>query len=393
VHISGRTITFIVLITASPIATACGSTATHHTASQNTAREKSVTSAAIRENVIAQIRVPVRKPVATISGHTITHGMLEHWASIDTHAQIGAPRPPNYTVCIQYLRSTASSTTPQTMQRLIGACRHRYDELSKQTLSTLIHNQWLIDEAAEEGLKVDRAKLKRESSLSGPHGDEVRQTLANTGETTFDLRLKLAVAELSDRIYRKLEREVPQVSRTSVSGYYRRHKKRFVAPEQRDLYILRTPSDAAATKAKQEIEGGTSFATLANRTTLTQPGSTHDGLLLGLRFDNWPEPPLIKAIFNSRLNVLGGPVKIPFGYYVFEVIRRVPARQRTLAEAWSEVAMQLHQLMRNQIRSHFIAAFRRKWRSRTNCRPNYVVEYCRQYKTSKGPSRQNPNIL
>jgi hypothetical protein len=393
VQITGRTIAFVMLITAGPIATGCGSTASHHTASQYTARAKPVASAAVREHVIAQIRIPTQKPVATISGNTITHGMVEHWASIETHAQIGAPRPPNYTDCIQYLRSTVSSITSQTTQRLIDTCRHRYDELSKQTLSTLIHNRWLIGEGAEEGLKVDRAKLKRESSLSGPHGEEVRQTLANTGETASDLRLKLAVGEVSDRISRRLERKVPQVSRASVSGFYKRHKKSFVAPEQRDLYILRTPSDAAAKKAKQEIEGGTSFATLVNRTTLTQPGSTHDGLLLGLRFDNWPEPPLVKAIFNSRLNILGGPVKIPFGYYVFEVIHRVPARQRTLAEARPEVATQLHQLLRNQIRSHFIAAFRRKWRSRTNCRPGYVVEYCRQYKTSKGPSRQNPNIL
>lgn len=384
----GRTITFAVLVAVGCAAPGCGSTASH-----NTAPAEPVASTTAHDRATNQIRATARNPVATIGDKTITRGILEHWVSIASHGQIGAPEPPDYTACIESLRSSGASTSPQTTEQLRSACRRQYDELSKPALSSLIHAQWLIGEAADQGLKVDEAKLKRESSPSGPHGEEVRQTLTSTGETTSDVKFNLLVSQLSDRINRKLERQVPTVTRAQVSEYYKRHRTSFIVPEQRDLYVLRTASDAAAKKAKQEIEGGASFATIVKKTSLQQPGGAQDGLLLGLRPNNWPEPPLSREIFHAHLKTLGGPVKISLGYYVFEVIRRVPARQSTLAESAPEIAGQLHQVRHDRIFSRFVAAFRKKWTSRTNCLPGYVVKYCRQYRSSKAESQGAPNVL
>ena len=110
-------------------------------------------------------------------------------------------------------------------------------------------------------------------------------------------------------------------------------------------------------------------------------------------YANWPEQPLSSEVFHARLKTLGGPVKISLGYYVFEVIRRVPARQSTLAEVKPEIATQLHRLLRDRMLSRFVAAFRRKWTSRTNCLHGYVVKYCRQYRSSRANSQEAPNVL
>jgi parvulin-like peptidyl-prolyl isomerase len=363
-------------------ASGCGSTA-----SNDTARAKPVAPAAPHDRATKQIRDTKRKPVATIGNKTITRGSLEHWVSIATHAQIGAPEPPDFTACIEYLRSPSASTTAQTTQRLTNACRQKYDALLKSALISLIHAQWLIGEATDEGLKVDEAKLKRETALSGPHGREARQTLANTGESISDFKFNLMVTQLSDRIYGKLERKVPTVTRARVSEYYEHHKTSFIVPERRDLYVLRIASDAAAKKAKQEIEGGASFATIVKKTSLTQPDTSHDGLLLGLAPNNWPEPPLSREVFHAHLRTLVGPVKSSLGYYLFEVIRTFPARQSTLPEVKSEIAKQLRQLLRDRIFSRFMTAFKEKWTSRTNCLPGYVVKYCSQYSHPKQTHR------
>jgi hypothetical protein len=329
------------------------------------------------------------QPVATIGDQTITLGALRHWISIDSHGQAGAPEPPDYAACIEYLRVDNEQTTTQ----LRRVCTHEYDELMKPTLSSLIHDRWLAAEATEDGLRADETKLKRESSLSGPHGEEVRQTLETTGETPSDVKLKLLVNQVSDRIYRKLELSVPIVTSRQASGYYMRHRRAFVAPEQRDLYILRTASNAAAKKAKREIEGGASFATVVGKTSLEQPSTAKDGLLLGLGPNNFGEPPLNKAIFSAPLNALRGPVEISLGYYIFNVLHSHPARQRSLAEVRPEIVRVLHQQRRDRIVTRFVAAFRKKWISRTSCVPGYVVKYCRQHRRSKAELRENAKSL
>jgi hypothetical protein len=346
--------------------------------------------------VTAASRVPRQQldeaedePVARIGDRTITLGALRHWISIDIHGQAGAPEPPDYAACIAYLHAESVQTTAQ----LREVCRREYDGLMKPALSSLIHDRWLTAEAAEAGLKADEPKLKRESSTSGPHGEEVRQTLETTDETASDVKFKLLVDQLSGRIYRKLELSTPIVTSRQVSSYYMRHKRTFVAPEQRDLYILRTASNAAAKKAKREVEGGTSFAKLVGKTSLEQPTTAKDGLLLGLRPNNFGEPPLNKAIFSAPLNALRGPVEISLGYYIFNVLHSHPARQRSLAEVRPEIVRLLHQQRRDRIVTRFVAAFRKKWTSRTTCAPGYVVKYCRQYRGSKAELREDAKAL
>ncbi len=263
----------------------------------------------------------------------------------------------------------------------------------KPVLSSLIHERWLIAEANDEGLKADEAKLKRDSSLTGPHGEEVRQSREATGETLSDVEFKLLVDQLSDSFYRKLERGVPVVSSAQISAYYARHKAAFITSEKRDLYILRTLSRAAAERAKREIEGGASFETVVGKTSLEQPISSKHGLLLGLGPDDFGEPPLNKAIFGAPLKALRGPVEISLGYYIFKVLHRHPARRRSLTQSRSEIATQLHQLRRERIVTHFVVEFRRKWTSRTSCLTSYVVKNCRRFKQSRIELEENANVL
>jgi len=373
------------IIAAGSVAGGCGSTELQKPT--HAKRVAPVTAASgLRPHQLSKAE---HEPVARIGDQTITLGALRHWISIDSNGRAGAPEPPDYTECIEYLRANNEQTTA----RLKRVCMQEYDELLKPTLSLLIHDRWLIAEAAEDGLKADETKLKRESSLSGPHGEEVRQTLEATGETPSDVKLKLLVNQLSERIYRKLALSVPIVTSRQASGYYMRHRPAFVTPEQRDLYILRTASNAAAKKAKREIEGGASFATVVAKTSLEQPTTAKDGLLLGLGPNNFGEPPLNKAIFSAPLNALRGPVEISLGYYLFDVLHSHPAHQRSLAEVRPEIVRLLHQQRRDRNVTRFVAAFRAKWTSQTSCVPGYVVKYCKQYRQSKAELQENAKAL
>jgi foldase protein PrsA len=389
VRVCVRIIAFAVTIAVGSAATGCGSSAP-----RATTHARAVVSATKRNHLTKRVDA-IAPPtlVAKVGAKAITLRTLQHWVAIGNHGQIGAPEPPDYTSCVDYLRSNVTSSAAQTTAILKRACRRRYDGLLSSTLSGLIHAQWIIGEAADEGLHVDDAKLTNESALSGPQSEQVRQTLESTGETHSDLKFKLTLAQLSNRINQKLEREIPTITSARAAEYYARHKASFVVAERRDLQIIRTSSEAAAKQARHEIEAGTSFAALVARTSLTQPNTAHAGLLFGLQPNDWPEPPLSREIFHAKMKALSGPVGISLGFYIFEVTRRIPAHQLTLAEAQPEVILQLQRELKARVFSHYEAMLQRKWTEKTTCRPGYIVKYCKHYKTPETGAEEDPSAL
>jgi parvulin-like peptidyl-prolyl isomerase len=332
----------------------------------------------------------LREPIARIGKRAITRGELKHWVSIGFYGRIGAPEPPTYAGCVSYLGLSASETTTNEQLRLI--CKQKYGRTLHKALSLLIHAPWLIGEAAKAGIRIDRAKLARETALSGPRGEETKQILATKGETLSDFRLTLTLIQLSARLDRKLEAQMP-ITAARIAAYYRRHRDSLRSPERRDLHIVRFASLGEARKAKREIEHGTSFATIAKRTSLVQPGGAEYGLLFGLRPENWPEEPLAEDIFHAPLRTLQGPVRISLGYYVFEVIGKSPSRPTTLAEAKPEVVRKLHKLLQEQVFARFAKVFTNKWAARTACLPSDLLRYCREARSTPTSPLEVPNLL
>jgi len=326
----------------------------------------------------------LREPVASVAGKPITRGTLLHWMEIGGASKQEVPEPASVTSCIAALRSG------QALAQLKGGCKERYQKLMVPALNGLIHSQWLLGEAAEEGITLSPVELEHEFEKStGGGGPILRQVLKQTGQTVEDIKFNLKVGQLSDRIYERVEREVPKVTDARLASYYERHKQSFAVPLERDLRIVRTASDAAARKALSELRSGKSFASVVKGVRVLQPVGTKEGLLLGLSPKEFSEPILAKAIFRARPSTLVGPVKIFLGYYVFEVTRIHPPRQKTLSEVRATLRRQLPELLHNQTLSHAVALFRRKWIARSDCRPGYVVEDCRQYKPSKGTERRD----
>ena len=86
------------------------------------------------------------------------------------------------------------------------------------------------------------------------------------------------------------------------------------------------------------------------------------------------------------MNVLSGPVKTPFGYYIYEVTKIIPGNQQTLAEAQSSAKQQLIASQQQAALSKFVKEFKKKWMAETDCRSGYVVADCKQYKAPKTSS-------
>lgn len=321
----------VVLIAAGSAVAGCGSA----TAPNDTSKSRPVTATAATSATAAtngttastgQSPATVEstnpsEPVVTIDGRTITRGALQRAASADSS------------------QGSAARGSPEALQ---------------SSLTSLIHAQWIINAATEAGLPVSR-----------------------TGSS------KSSIERVSKQIYRKLERGTPAaVSRADVVSYYHSHKLAFVVPETRDIYILQEPNYASAVKGKREIAAGASFAAVIKKVTSgKQPLLGREGLVSGMTRNYIGEPVLNDAIFAAPLKILTGPVSIPgFGYFVFEILRRSPSRQRTLAEVEPLIVTHERQVIRTQELASRIASLKEKWISRTICHRGSLMKYCRQYK-------------
>jgi foldase protein PrsA len=96
------------------------------------------------------------------------------------------------------------------------------------------------------------------------------------------------------------------------------------------------------------------------------------------------QKPLDEAIFSTtRVNVVGGPIKTPFGYYVYEVVKITAGSHQSLAAAESSIKLQLSSTNEQGALSKFVNEFKKKWTAETDCRAGYVVPNCKQYKAPK----------
>ncbi len=187
---------------------------------------------------------------------------------------------------------------------------------------------------------------------------------------------------LSTKIQEKITKSHKTVSEAEVTKYYNEHKSQYGQPEKRDLRVVLTKSEAAAKQAKSEIESGKSFAVVAKSRSIDPTSKNTGGELPGV-VKGEEQKALSEAVFAAKQGTLSGPVKTPFGFYVFEVKAVHAPSQQSLAQVKATVKQQLASQGQQGALSKFIKEFQKKWKEKTECRSEYVVQDCKESKTPK----------
>jgi parvulin-like peptidyl-prolyl isomerase len=338
--------------------------------------------------------------VAQINGTPITKATYEHWLSIAASSTAGTtgakpvvPDPPHYTACIAHLEATspkpAKGQSKPTSSQLKSECEQQYKSLQQEVLGFLISSSWVLGEAESLGIKVTDAEVKKEfekirnEQFTQP--GQFQKFLKSAGYTVSDLLLRVKLNMLSTKIQKKVAKEKHAPSQAEIEKYYKEHKSQFGTPEKRDVRIVLTKTEAQAKEAKQEIESGKSFASVAKSKSIDPTSKKNGGELKGVA-KGQEEKALDEAIFSAQKGKLGGPVKTPFGYYVYEVTGTTPGNQQTLAQAQSTIKQELTAKNQQQGLSKFVKEFRKKWEGKTECASGYVVQDCHEYKKPKTSS-------
>ncbi len=338
--------------------------------------------------------------VVQVGGTSITKTAFDHWmavasasSSTGTTEKPVVPEPPSYTACIAHLAATAAKpakgqSAPTTAQ-LKSECEQQYKSLQTEVLGFLISSDWVLGEGSSLGVKLTDAEVRKqfvkEKDTQFPRAAEFEKFLASSGQTTSDLLLRVKLNMLSQKIQQKIVKEKGKVTQAQIEKYYHENQSHYGTPEKRSVEIILTKTEAAAQSAKKEVESGTSFASVAKRVSI-DPTSKANGGLLPEVTKGEEEKALDTAIFSASKSVLSGPVKTPFGYYIFEVKSVKAGSQQTLAQVQSSVKQQLTATQQQQALSKFVKNFKTKWAGKTDCRSGYVVADCKQYKAPKTSS-------
>ena len=338
--------------------------------------------------------------VVQINGTPITKTAFDHWMSVaaatsaaGTTEKPAVPEPPSYTTCIAHLAKIApkpaKGQSAPTTKQLKSECEQQYKSLQTEVLGFLISSQWVIGEASSLNVKLSDALVKKEftkiKSAQFPKGAEFEKFLTTSGQTVSDLLLRVKLNMLSAKIQKQIVKEKSKVTQAQIATYYNEHKSRYGTPEKRNVKIVLTKTEAQAISAKKEIESGKSFASVAKKDSIDPTSKANGGLLKGI-VKGEEEKGLDTAIFSASKNVLGGPVKTPFGYYIYEVESVTAGTQEPLSKAQASIKQQLIASGEQGALTKFVKDFKAKWTAKTECRSGYVVADCKSYKAPKTSS-------
>jgi foldase protein PrsA len=343
--------------------------------------------------------------VVSVNGNPITTSTFNHWLMVAAGSSAAAsatgqaakpvvPDPPTYKACIAHLEATAPKPAKgqpkPTAATYKAQCEQQYTALKQQVLGFLISANWVLGEAEAQGVKVTDKEVQKQfnqiKSQQFPKETDFKKFLASSGQTVSDLLLRVKLDMLSQKIQQKVSKDAgKKPSQQEIKAYYEQHKSQYGQPERRNILIILTKTQAQAEKAKKEIESGKSFASVAKSVSIDPVSKAAGGSLPGV-VKGQEQKALDEAVFKAQLNVLGGPVKTPFGYYIYEVKKTLPANQQALSAVQSSIQQQITAQKQQKALSEFVKNFRKKWEARTECRAEYSVKDCKGYKAPATPA-------
>jgi foldase protein PrsA len=349
--------------------------------------------------------------VAKVGDTSITKNDFNHWmriAAISSQGQTDPdvasgkktaeiPDPPDFKACVAAKAKAAPApakgqpkpTTAQFKQQ----CTTEYNGLRDQVLQFLISAQWIVGEAKDQGVKVTDAEVDKQfdttKKQSFPKEADFQKFLKSSGMALDDLKFRVRVQALSDKLRTKVTKGKDTVTDAQISAYYNKNKARFAQPERRDLLIVLTKTKAKADTALGALKGGQSFKTVAKKYSIDQASKNQGGKLLAVA-KGQQEKALDDAVFKAPKGKLSGPIKTQFGYYVFKVSKVTAASQQTLTQATPTIKQLLQSQNQQKALDSFVKDFQKRWKDKTNCRNGFVTQDCKNAPKPKSTSTVPP---
>jgi foldase protein PrsA len=337
--------------------------------------------------------------VAKVGDNVITQDDFDKWLKTAATGQAQAgqaavPDPPEFTKCVA---AKKKQELPKGQKRagdsqLKQQCEQEYDTLEREVMQFLIQAEWVQQEAEKRDVKVSEAEIKRsfedQKKQAFPNDKAYQQFLETSGMSEEDILFRVRLDQLQQKLTQKVTEDATKVSDADIEEYYEKNKKRFAQPEQRDLRVVLTKTEARAQDARQALDGGEGWKQVVNQYSIDEASKAQAGRLQAVS-EGQQEKALDEAVFAAEKGQLEGPVKTQFGWYVFEVEKVQQASQQTLEQSKETIKNLLRSQRQQKALDEFIKDFREDYKDETACADDFRVAECNnapKEKTDTGPA-------
>jgi foldase protein PrsA len=337
--------------------------------------------------------------VADVAGNPITTKAFNHWMYVAAAGQAaqspGQPvivpnDPPSFTKCVAQVRAQIPTLKKTAAKTLQSDCKQLFTSLSGQVMDFLIKAYWYQADAHKLGINVTDAQVQKALTTAKKaqfSTDAQFQTFLKTsGQTLQDIEFRVRI----NQIFMKLTGKHPStVTPAAIAAYYASHKASFGTPETRNMRIVLTKTSAQAATAEAALKHGQSWASVAKKYSTDPTTKNKGGLLTGVTAGQ-QDAALSQAAFAAPVNTLTGPIKGQFGYYILDVVKIVPATQKTLAQTSASIKQTLTGQLSTAAQTAVDNHAKKDWLSKTTCRALYTMADCKGYKAPKTATTAAP---
>jgi len=234
------------------------------------------------------------------------------------------------------------------------------EPLKRATLESMIERVLLLQTAKQLAVTVTDAEVDR----------EVLRVSSDYPAAAFDAELakrQLTMAEFKQKEAARLtveklfqEHVYPRVGLTEeeIRRYYEEHAEEFHEPEQVHAAQIVVKGLDEARRIQQQLRSGKKFADLARKYSLSADAKV--GGDLGFFARGVMPPKFDEVTFKLATNQISDVVETEYGFHLFRILERRPARKRELAEVRREVETRLLEEKRVAAQESFLKALREK---------------------------------
>jgi foldase protein PrsA len=336
--------------------------------------------------------------VAKVGDEEITQDEFDKWLKVGLMGQaqgapVVTPEPPEFTKCVAAKKKTPlpKGQKPPSDAALKKQCEQEYDTLKRETMLFLIQAEWVEQEAAEQGVEVSDASVKKsfedQKKQAFPNDKAYQQFLETSGMTEADILFRVKLNELQQKLTQKITEEASKVTDADIQEYYEKNKSRFAQPERRDLRVVLTKTEAKAEQARNALNDGQPWKQVVKEYSIDEASKAQGGLLPAVA-KGQQDKALDDAVFDAKKGELEGPVKTQFGWYVFEVDKVTPASQQSLEQSKDTIRNLLRSERQQKTLDEWIKNFREDYREKTKCADDFRIEECSNApkKSDTGPA-------
>ena len=207
--------------------------------------------------------------------------------------------------------------------------------------------------AAKNGISVSKAEIDAQvSEIRAKYPDELafKRAMADENLSLDSWREKIAFTLLQRKIFAKITTGMPTFKDEALKAYYDTNKSAFTQPARIRLRQVVLEKEDDAKRVYDELQKGGDLAKLAKKFSIAPEGANGGDT-------GWVEKGVLDVFDQAFKLPVGGHSKIvksPYGYHIYDVLKKEPEGRLSFAEAKDKIRAQLREQAEQKIFSAWL---------------------------------------